>query len=504
MYKKSFIFVWFLALFAVCFTACNGGGTAKQTADELPEYTIIYYSCGSDVYDNVFAFNLHDFYAAKAESHQKVKVAVQYKFSPEESFRKSEDFVWWVNAMADGYGFSVDQWMQKRDRATMRFVLDPNQPFNKDVKDSEPMDSVFLKDSFLLPGKDIDSGDPQTLTDFISWAVSNVPAKKYVVVIGGIGIGYRPDLDLPQGASNEAAAVIGELPAFLSVSEIASAIKKTGIKPDAIYLENAFSNSIEILYELKDIAPYVVCSTFENAIYPSFGTLLDELAQHDTETALANYCDKITSVFKKEFTSEEGLVDCRDISVIRTAGLDAFGVLFRGFTDRLIDAYQNGGKDAKTKIDGITANFPYMVRGTTPAYTLTDYAGAIMDALPKYFPADFKNRFMDAYKSNVIRSIATESLAKLGSPLSCSILMGCKNYYKTFLWEKGALAMMVERFADGTLKDYSGDGKLLHETKWGSTLDATYKQLQFDKATLWSRWIEVNEQETAKKGPMGF
>ena len=30
---------------------------------------------------------------------------------------------------------------------------------------------------------------------------------------------------------------------------------------------------------------------------------------------------------------------------------------------------------------------------------------------------------------------------------------------------------------------------------WGSTLDATYGQLRFDRLTGWSRWLRLNQQE---------
>ena len=54
----------------------------------------------------------------------------------------------------------------------------------------------------------------------------------------------------------------------------------------------------------------------------------------------------------------------------------------------------------------------------------------------------------------------------------------------------------------GVLTKYTGiggavvaDGKLLNGRSWGSTLDETYGQLRFDKATGWSRWLRLNQQE---------
>ena len=36
---------------------------------------------------------------------------------------------------------------------------------------------------------------------------------------------------------------------------------------------------------------------------------------------------------------------------------------------------------------------------------------------------------------------------------------------------------------------------LKHNGYVGSTLDETYRQLCFDKATGWSRWLRLNQQE---------
>ena len=54
---------------------------------------------------------------------------------------------------------------------------------------------------------------------------------------------------------------------------------------------------------------------------------------------------------------------------------------------------------------------------------------------------------------------------------------------------------------DGTTSSYSWDSTTnkFVDTKeyglWGSTGAETYEKLQFDKATGWSRWLKLNEQE---------
>ena len=42
------------------------------------------------------------------------------------------------------------------------------------------------------------------------------------------------------------------------------------------------------------------------------------------------------------------------------------------------------------------------------------------------------------------------------------------------------------------------------EGNWGSTFDATYKQLAFDKVVGWSRWSEVNKQMPNQSSPTNW
>ena len=102
-------------------------------------------------------------------------------------------------------------------------------------------------------------------------------------------------------------------------------------------------NSIEYQFELKDLANYLILSTF---IVPGLGgnytSLVNELATNNIETALSNFANATMATWDD---SQE--YKYSDMSVIRTSGLDAFGALWKDFTDRLIDAYTNGGGEVK-------------------------------------------------------------------------------------------------------------------------------------------------------------
>ena len=68
---------------------------------------------------------------------------------------------------------------------------------------------------------EVDSGDPQTLTDFVTWAVTNFPAKKYALILSDHGAGWV-------GGWNDDAPIEGSA---LSVDEIDQALAAAIARP---------------------------------------------------------------------------------------------------------------------------------------------------------------------------------------------------------------------------------------------------------------------------------
>jgi len=71
--------------------------------------------------------------------------------------------------------------------------------------------------------------------------------------------------------------------------------------------------------------------------------------------------------------------------------------------------------------------------------------------------------------------------------------------------------------ADGSIVEYTGENgyfknendfdyalEQIGEGNWGSTLDATFGKLAFDKITGWSRWLYLNQQQTPLWSKSGF
>ncbi|MDD5210330.1 MAG: clostripain-related cysteine peptidase [Elusimicrobiales bacterium] len=121
-------------------------------------------------------------------------------------------------------------------------------------KDSDPL---TINSPALAYYPDADMGDWKHLAEFISWGKANYPAEKYLLVVGGHGSGWRgvkPPPGAPKGISYD--EVSGN---HISPAELAQAIKAGG--GVNVYASDAcLMQTMEVIYELKDSAEYIVGS----------------------------------------------------------------------------------------------------------------------------------------------------------------------------------------------------------------------------------------------------
>ncbi len=119
-------------------------------------------------------------------------------------------------------------------------------------KDSDPLS---VNSPVLSYEPDADMGDWRHLAEFINWGKRTYPAKRYMLIIGGHGSGWR-------GVKAPAARGIGYDDVsnnHIAPAELAAAIKAGGgvnvYASDACLMQTA-----EVIYELKDSAELVVGS----------------------------------------------------------------------------------------------------------------------------------------------------------------------------------------------------------------------------------------------------
>ena len=498
-------------------TVDNPVTNPDEPQQQLADYTIIWYGHGGGNLDLSLTDNMMQFYMADADSYDNVKIAAQYKYSALEGMEDTfDDF---AEALADYYEpgtADYDEAMQELEAfktmyypmagKTTRFVVDMEH-FMEFVGDAE---APRPTGGWLLPGGNADITRPDSLANFIDWAVRTCPARKYILVLSDHGGGYLPNDELPAGAdaARKTRGVVyddGNDSRHFTAKTLAQAISQASVRPSVVYLDACLMNTAEYQFELAPTTDYLVLSTFtvpgEGGNYPA---LIDALSENpdDLETALTDFAKATVDGWDEtaeEDAEEEGEPVYHDINVYRTADIDALGAQIKTFTDRLVSAYQTGGDDVRAKIDEVTAN-AYRVNEQIPAYDLIDYAVNLTLVLPDVFGSVWDSPLGQAFDRCIVYQQSSRWLQKNDGTVDLSVLLGCQGHYTL---DEGFMQMRFD--ADGTAYPIFYTGLSEEDAEpWGSTLDETYGQLRFDQLTGWSRWLRLNQQEPNPESATGY
>jgi len=143
---------------------------------------------------------------------------------------------------------------------------------------------------------ELNMGDPQTLIDFANWAVSNYPAKKYLLVIWNHGGGFRsPAFTTKDIAWDDTSG--GDRITMPELEYALSAISaQIGEKIDIVGMDACFMAMTEVAYQIKDYADIMVTSEESEPFdgWP-YDTILGELAGNpliSSEQFAADIVDK--------------------------------------------------------------------------------------------------------------------------------------------------------------------------------------------------------------------
>ena len=122
---------------------------------------------------------------------------------------------------------------------------------------------------------EVDTGDPQTLIDFVTWAIQTYPAKKYALVMSDHGGGWTG------GFSDMSAASYSELSIPEIVSSIETIRQNTGIdKFELIGFDACLMGQIEVFGSLYPYSNYMVASEEVEPGYGwSYAAWLEQLVQ---------------------------------------------------------------------------------------------------------------------------------------------------------------------------------------------------------------------------------
>jgi hypothetical protein len=167
------------------------------------------------------------------------------------------------------------------------------------------------------------SASPQTLTRVLNRVKEYRPAQSYGLVMLSHATGW-----LPAGMSKPAPSLRSviwdtgtqETDNYMELTDFADAIP---YKLDFIVFDACFMGSVEVCYELKDKAEYIVASPAE-VLSPGF--VYANMAQHlfaDVETRNCVSLQAVARDFYEYHDNQSGLHRSATVSVVKTAELEA-------------------------------------------------------------------------------------------------------------------------------------------------------------------------------------
>jgi len=236
-YKYAIIFV--LLILSISLTGCF----LFPPRDNTDEWTVMVYL---DADNNLESAGINDINEMEmVGSSSKVNIVVQADRIP-------------------GYDISNSDWT-----TTRRYYI---------MQDNDP----FLITSQFNDLGELNMGDPETLVDFATWAVTAYPAKKYLLVIWNHGGGFRPSTYTKGIAQDDTSGkdVINmpELEDALSAISV-----QMGKNIDIVGMDACFMAMTEVAYQIKDYADILVASeeTEPNDGWP-YDTILAQLVANPT------------------------------------------------------------------------------------------------------------------------------------------------------------------------------------------------------------------------------
>ncbi len=121
--------------------------------------------------------------------------------------------------------------------------------------------------NYSWSNSELNTGDPSTLINFASWAVKKYPAEKYFLILGGYGEGWIGLMhDMNNGQGNTDILSLEELE--YALGDITKSIKDVNSKGkiDVLGLDACYMGMLEVMYQIKDYADYLVVSENEEAL----------------------------------------------------------------------------------------------------------------------------------------------------------------------------------------------------------------------------------------------
>ncbi len=171
---------------------------------------------------------------------------------------------------------------------------------------TQDFDSIQINSQLISDLGELNMGTPQTLINFANWAVTNYPAKKYLLVIWNHGGGFRSTGLAKDIAWDDTSG--GDKITMSELEYALSAIStQMGKNVDIVGMDACMMAMTEVAYQIKDYADILVTSEESEPVdgWP-YDTILAQLAANPTMSS-TQLADTIVSRYIYSYTSSDNV-----------------------------------------------------------------------------------------------------------------------------------------------------------------------------------------------------
>ena len=270
-----------------------------------------------------------------------------------------------------------------------------------------PGEKVFLENL-----GEVDMGNPQTLIDFGKWGIKNFPADHYLLILWNHGKGFKR-APLITGitrniCTDETSGTSISIPELnYALTELKNYLGK---KIDIIGMDACLMNMIEVGYEIRNTAEYLVAS--ENT-EPGNGWPYDKVLSYLKSNSSIN-AETFTKNIVQAFGSVYGASDEATLSAVKLEALDNVIISLNALSNRLITDLKSDttGTLKNAILSNVVANVQrfddlgeYAITSQDSYVDLYHFALLISQNFPNY--ASLANNLMYAINATVVANVNT-------------------------------------------------------------------------------------------------
>lgn len=304
------------------------------------------------------------------------------------------------------------------------------------TKDNDSAHITSLRLDTTQPLGELDMADSRNLKNFVEWGAKTFPAQHYCVILWNHGTGW--EFTIPSTPTVNANYVLSDDSSgnAMNVTEIPGALSM--VKPDILAFDACYMQQVEIAYQLRNSADYLVGSTgavpSSGFNYPGF------LSQINSNSNPVQVGESIVDTFMSANRNYKAI----QMSMVDLSRMDAVAAAANQFSNALLVNQTNWSSSIEKARE---QSYDYSVSGGSKKRYLIDLAG-------------YADRC-----SNLIGSNLNLAASELRQSVESAVV------------------------AEGHSSDSTGATGLSVFLPKAGNYDSAYKRLDFAKATSWDNLI---------------